>query len=115
MTAQASARGIADPQFFDQTRIAESSLLKIAQGFSVAIELRLIKSDGLLENGGRIGGRSALLLEIGEALAEGQMTGQLDKANQIATLAAALTVEEIFAGVDIKRRVGFRMQRTESD
>src|SRR5919109_1819041 len=43
------------------------------------------------------------------------MTGQLDKANQIATLAAALTVEEIFAGVDIKRRVGFRMQRTESD
>ena len=56
-----------------------------------------------------------MLLEVSEALAEGQMAGQLDKAQEIAALAAAVTVKEIFAGVDIKRRPGFRVQRTESD
>ena len=43
------------------------------------------------------------------------MTRQLNKANQISTLAATVAVEEIFAGVDIERRAGFRVQRTESD
>ncbi len=43
------------------------------------------------------------------------MAGQLDKANQIAALTAAVAVEEIFASVDIERRVGIRVQRTESD
>ena len=43
------------------------------------------------------------------------MTGQLDKAQQIAALAAAVTVEEIFAGVDIERGPGFWVERTESD
>lgn len=56
-----------------------------------------------------------MLLEVSQALAEGQMAGQLDKANEIAALAAAVTVEEIFAGVDVERRPGFRVQRTESD
>lgn len=75
MTAQDPARGITNPQFFDQGRIAQSSLRKIALRFNEVIELRLIKSDGLLEDGGRVGGRSALLLEVGEALTEGQMAG----------------------------------------
>ena len=56
-----------------------------------------------------------MLLEVSEALAEGQMVEQLDKANEVAALAAAVTVKEIFAGVDIKRRPGFRVQGTESD
>ena len=43
------------------------------------------------------------------------MTGQLDKANEIAALSATVTVKEVFAGVDIERRPGFRMQGTESD
>jgi hypothetical protein len=43
------------------------------------------------------------------------MAGQLDKAKEIAALAAAVTVKEIFAGVDIEGRPGFRVQRTESD
>ena len=75
----------------------------------------LIESGGLLQNGGRVGGSSALLLQVSEALEKGQMTGQLDKAQKITALAAAVTVEEIFAGVDIERRPGFRMQWTESD
>jgi len=115
MTSQAPTRGITDPQFLDQGRIAQSALLKITQRLGVAIELLLIESGGLLEHGGRVGGRSALLIEVSEALAEGQMTGQLDKTNQIAALSATVTVKEIFAGVDIERGSGFRMQGTESD
>jgi len=88
---------------------------KIAQGLRVAIELLLIESGGLFEHGGRVGWRSALLLEVSEALAEGQMAGQLDKSEGDRRPAAAVTVKEIFAGADIERRPGFRVQRTESD
>jgi hypothetical protein len=56
-----------------------------------------------------------LLLKISETFAKGQMAGHLDKAQQIAALAAAVTVEEIFANVDIERRSGFGVQRTETD
>jgi hypothetical protein len=115
MTAQAPAGSIADPQFFDQSRIAQSSLLQIAQCLGVAIELLLIESRGSLEHGGRVGWNSALLLEVSDTLAKGQMPGQLHKANEIAALAATVTVKEIFAGVDIERRSSFRMQRTESN
>ena len=37
------------------------------------------------------------------------MAGQLDKANQIAALAAAVAVEEILSGIDIERRPAFRV------
>jgi hypothetical protein len=73
--------------------------------------LLLIKRGGLLERGGR----STVLLEVSEALAERQLAGQLDKAQEIAALAATVTVEEIFAGVDIEGRTGFRVQGTEAD
>ena len=43
------------------------------------------------------------------------MAGQLDKANQIAALAAAVAIEDILARVDIERGPGLFMQRTESD
>jgi len=69
------------------------------QCLGVAIELLLIESGGLLQNGGRVGGSSALLLQVSEALEKGQMTGQLDKAQKITALAAAVTVEEIFAAL----------------
>ena len=56
-----------------------------------------------------------MLLEVSEALAERQLARQLDETQQIAALAAAVTVEEIFAGVDIERGPGFLVQRTEAD
>jgi len=55
------------------------------------------------------------LLEISQTLRKGEMQGQLDKANQIAALSAAVAVEQIFAAVDIERRPGFRVQGTKSD
>ena len=115
MSAQVPAGGITDPEFFDQDGIAQSALLEIAPCLGVAIELVLIESGGLLQNGGRVSCKSALLLKVGETLAEGKMTGQLDKAQEVAALSATVTVKEILAGVDIERRAGFRMQGTESD
>jgi hypothetical protein len=115
MPAQAPARGVADVQFLDRGGIVQPALLQIEQRLGVAIELLLIKSGGLLKHGGRIGWRSTVLLEVSEALVEGQLAGQLDKAQEIAALAATMAVEEIFAGVDIERRTGFRVQRTEAD
>ena len=109
MPTQAPTRGITDAQFFDQGGIVQSALLQIAQRLRVAIELLLIEGGGSLEHISRVGGRSILLLEVGEAFAERQMTRQLDKAKEIAALAATMTVKEIFAGVDIERRVGFLM------
>ena len=71
MTAQAPTRGITDSQFFDQRGMVQSSLLKISQCLGVAIELLLIESGSLLQHGGRVGCKSALLVEISETLAEG--------------------------------------------
>jgi hypothetical protein len=85
----------------------QSALFQIVQRLGVAIELLLIKSGGLLEHISRVGGRSALLLEASEALAEGQLAEQLDKAKEIAALATTVTVKEILAGVDIEGRSGF--------
>src|SRR5205085_6519995 len=115
MPAQASTGGIADAQFLDRGGIVQSAVFQILQRLGVAIELLLIKSGGCVKHGGRIGWRSTVLLEVSEALAEGQLAGQLDKAQEIAALAATVAVEEIFAGVDIERRAGFRVQGTESD
>src|ERR1700746_196783 len=118
MTAQARTRSIADAQLLDELSVMNSASLKIAQRLRVAVELLLIESDRVLKHSGRVDGidwKSTLLFEIGQALAEGHMAGQLDKANEIPTLTAAMTVENIFAGVDIERRPSFRVQRAESD
>ena len=71
MSAQAPAGGVANPQFLDQGGIVQSALPQIVQSPREAIELLLIESGGLLQNGGRVGGSSTLLLEVCEALAEG--------------------------------------------
>lgn len=107
MPAQASTGSVADAHFLDQGGVAQSALVQIAQRLGVATELLLIESGGLLEHIRRVSGRSALLFEVEEALTKGQMAGQLDKAQEIATLAATVTVEEIFAGVDIEGRTSF--------
>ena len=78
MTAQATAGGVADPQFFDLGGIVQSALFQMAQGLWVEIALPLIESDGSLEHRSRVGVKSAWLLEVSEALAKGQMAG-LDK------------------------------------
>src|SRR5689334_4826567 len=106
MLAQAPAGGVANPQFLDRGWTVQSALLEIVECLRIAIKLVLIESGGLLQHRGRIDGRSTALLKVGEALAKRQVAGQLDKAEQIAALTAAVTVEEIFASVDIERGPG---------
>src|SRR5271157_2367496 len=115
VTPQAPARRITDLQFPDQGGVAQSALLQIPLCLRVALELLLVESGRPREHGGRVSGRSALLLEIGQALAKRQVLRQLDEANEIAALAAAVAVEEILAGVDIEGRPGLWVQRTESN
>jgi hypothetical protein len=55
-----------------------------------------------------------LPFEIGEALAEGQVLGYFDKANQIAALAAAMAIKEILADVDVEGRPSLGVQGTQS-
>ena len=116
MTAQAPAGGVADLQFFDQGGIVQSALVEITASLRgsdpVAVDRKRQSARALQR---RVVRRSGLLIQVGEALAEGQMAGQLDKANQIAALAAAVAVEDILAGVDIERRPGLVVQRTEPD
>ena len=107
MPTQVPAGGVADAQFSDHGGIVQSALLQIVQRLGVAIELLLIKSGRLFEHSSRVGWKSTLLHEVSEALAERQMTRQLDKAKEIAALAATMTVKEIFAGVDIEGRTDF--------
>lgn len=115
MTPQVSAVGIADAEFLDQGRIAYAALSEIEARFPVFLELPLIKSSRLLQHGcSRVGGGRVALLEVGEAFTEGEALEQLDEADQIAALPAAVAVEEILAGVDIERRAGFLVQGTES-
>src|SRR5215471_18830817 len=86
MPAQASTGGVADPQFLNGCGVVQSALFQILKRLGVAIELLLKKSGGLLEHDGRIGWKGTLLLEVGEALAKGQMARQLDKAQEIAAV-----------------------------
>ena len=104
--AQASTGGVADAHFFDQHGIMQSALLQIAPRLGVAIALLLIKSGGFLEHSGRIGCSSTVLLEVSEALAEGQLPEQLNKAQEIATLATTVAVEEIFVDVYVEGGAG---------
>ena len=114
MTPQAPAGRIADLQFLDESRVVHSAPCKIPQCLRVALELLLIESRSLLQHCGRVD-QTTLLFEVSEALAKGEALRQLNQANQIAALAAAVAVEEIFTGVDVERGSGFRVKGTESD
>ena len=74
VTPQAPARGITDLQLTDQGEVAHSALFQIPPCLRVAIELLLIESRGLPQHRGGVRS-SALLFEISEALAEGQVLG----------------------------------------
>lgn len=106
MAAQAPTRGVADAQLLDRTRIMQSTLFQILPCLGVAMELLLIEDGNLLEHRRRIDWSSLVLLQVGEALVEGQPTRQLDKTQQIAALTATVAVEEIFASVDIEGGAG---------
>ncbi len=114
MTAQARAGGVADPQVLDRGGIVQSALLKILAprgSDRVAVDRRWrlapARQQGRLEERFAAGGKRGF-----GGRTDGGTTGQSEGGRR---LAAAVTVKEIFAGVDVERRPGFRVQRTESD
>src|ERR1035438_1127043 len=88
-------------------------MVQILHRFGIAVELQLEKSRGSGEQLG-LSGPSEVLLQAGEAFAKAEALGKLHKADQVTAAPAAVTVEQILAGIDIERRPGIPMQRTES-
>ena len=112
MRAQFSVHGIADAQFFNDAGIAQSTLQQVLHGFGMTGQLELIESRGVLEQSCS---RSELFAEIKNTLAKGEMAAQLDEANQVTALSAAMTVEQVLMRVDVEGGMGFLMQWTEAD
>ncbi len=115
MSAQAPAGSITDLKFPDQSGILQPAPVQIAHRFWVAIELLMIESRGLYKHSRRVRLSDSLSIQISQALAEGQMAGQMDKPNQIAALAAAVVIENIFASVHAERGPRLLVLRTKSD
>jgi hypothetical protein len=115
MPAQVPAWRITDAEFSDQSRIINPAPVEITRRIGIVIELLLIKSRGLSKHSRGVRLSDALRIQISHTLTEGQTAGQLDEANQVPALAAAVTVEDIFACVDIERGPGLFMQWTESN
>src|SRR5215472_10350084 len=113
MTAEIAARSVAHAQFLDQDGISEASLLQIRSGFWIAVELELVEGGGLVQQFG-LRRSSHVLLQIGEALAEGQMLRKFDEADQVAAALTAVAVEQVLTGIDVKRGPLLCVQRAES-
>jgi hypothetical protein len=52
---------------------------------------------------------------MSDGLGKGEMVRQLDKAKEVAALAAAVAVEEVFGRIDIEGGVSFPMEGTQAD
>ena len=62
-----------------------------------------------------MGSGCQVLYKMGDTLAEGQIEEQLNKTDQIAAAATPMAVEQVLAGIDVKGRMGFSVQGTQSD
>src|SRR5581483_658081 len=103
MPPQVSAGSITDTHLLDQVGIVETTLLQIADRFRKAMELELIEGRRLLQQPGN-GSGGEFLFEQRHRSVERQIEEELDKADQVATPAAAVAVEQILSGVDVEGR-----------
>ena len=55
------------------------------------------------------------LLEMSDGFRKGEMLRQLDEAKQVAALATAVAVEDVFGRIDVEGRMSFSMQGTQAD
>jgi len=76
------------------------------------MQFELIKGGSVLEE---LRAGRQFLLQVGEALAKGEMLRKLDEANEVASLPAAVAIEQVLARVDIEAGASVLMQGTESD
>src|SRR6266702_3918134 len=73
------------------------------------VKLELIEGECLLQDivAGR---RKEVLLEVGNGLSERETMGKFDQADEVAAATTAVAEKQIFAGIDIERGLGFRVQ-----
>ena len=91
---QAYAARIADAEFLDQLGIAYATLGQILHALAMPVQFQLVESGGL---GEQLGGRSELFGQVGNAVAEGEMARQFDKADQVAAAPTAVTKNRFFS------------------
>src|SRR5215472_5842326 len=108
MPPQVSTGSITDAHLLDQGGIVQTALPQIANGFRMAVKLELIEGGRLLQQPGN-GSGCEFLLEKRDRLVERQIEEELDKADQVATAAAAVAVEQILSGVDVEGRTSLWM------
>jgi hypothetical protein len=110
-----SSGSVSDGELFDQFGVLHSAIVKIVDGLGMAAELLLIKVDGfsksVIISELRLG---ELLLQIGKSFTEREIQGKLDKAYEVAALAAAVAIEKILGGIDVEGRAVLRMQGAQS-
>jgi hypothetical protein len=88
----------------------QTSAVEVVQGFAVPIELALIKANSFPKN--VIFGRLRhveLLAYVRKSSTKREIKGKLDKANEVAAAAAAVTVKDIFGCIDVEGRSTFGM------
>ena len=82
MSAQVAAARVAKAELLNQSGIVHPALGQILNAFRIAVQFHLIKSGGVRKELSR--GRQ-FLLQVGHALAKGEMLGELNEANQDAS------------------------------
>jgi hypothetical protein len=94
----------------------QASAVEVVQGFAMQVELPLVETDSL-PKGPIFGGlsRSEFLVQMSKSLMKREIEVKLDKANKVASAAAAVAVEDIFGSIDVERGTIFRMQGTQTD
>src|SRR5512146_3002415 len=80
------------------------------------LQLLAVEVDGFPERVFQAGlGHVEQLFEMSDGFEKGEMLRQLDEAKQVAALAAAVTVEDVFSRIDVERGMRFPMQGTQAD
>jgi hypothetical protein len=81
----------------------------------VAVELTLVKSNASLQQLSRVRGLAQFPFQVFYTFAEGKAQRKLNPADEISAAPTAMAIEQILAGVDIKGRFRFAVERAESN
>jgi hypothetical protein len=100
----------------DQSRILHAPALQVIYRLAMWLELLPVEVDGFSQRVLGAGlGRAQQLFQRSDGLGKGEMLRPLDKAKEVAALAAAVAGEDVFRRMDVERGVSFPMQGTPAD
>ena len=111
-----STRSVSDGELLDQSRILHAPALQVIYRLAMLLELLPVEVDGFSQRVLGAGlGRAQQLFQRSDGLGKGEMLRPLDKAKEVAALAAAVAGEDVFRRMDVERGVSFPMQGTPAD